>query len=77
MNHFAEAERLLAKADDCVVESITRNLVARAAAHAQLAQVQALEQAFGLPPAVVDAQVTPDVLAAYGIETRTTTGDKL
>lgn len=57
MNHFAEAERLLAKADDCVVPSLTRNFVQRATVHAQLAQVQAMEAAFDLQPAVVDAHV--------------------
>lgn len=56
MNHFVEAERLLAKADGCVVESLTRQFVSRAAVHAQLAQVQVLEDAFGLRPATSELE---------------------
>lgn len=78
MNHFAEAEDLLKRAGECVVDSITRNLVARAAVHAALAQVQVLEDAHGLPPAAfVPAQVVDDRLAIHGIETKPATGERL
>lgn len=91
MNHFAEAERLLTKADGVVVPSIVRELVRRATVHAQLAQVQAMEDAYGLQPAVVDAEVVEDALTRPGVvdgwplrtppvvavETRTATNDRL
>lgn len=72
-NHFAAAESLLAKADGCVVESLTRQFVSRAAVHAQLAQVQVLEDAFGLQPAVSTSTAYPRT----AIETRQASGDRL
>lgn len=82
-NHFALAEQLLAKAEDCVVDQIERKLVARAAVHAQLAQVQALEAAYELRPAVGTGYCEDSSLLAFGaahipaVETRLPTNDFL
>ena len=82
-NHFVKAEQLLVRADECVVPQLTRNFIDRAAVHAQLAMVQAFEQAHHLPAASNGAK-PEDTLAAYGLpvrvptlETHEVTGDRL
>jgi hypothetical protein len=70
-SHYAEAERLLTKAADCVVASITRQLVDLAQVHATLATCYEPDGDYD-PETAVDC-----MLARTSVETVNTTNDRL